>query len=401
MDLDKRLDILAGSVRTELAGMSAGRPLRRGYKCRWVFHPTGSNRLRLMSLLMTNACVLNCHYCPARRDRNIVRTVVRPDELARVFDSLVRADLADGLFLTSGIPGRSQAMMDRMLDAVELIRKRYGFTGYIHLKILPGADAAQIQKACQLASRVSINLEAATEAGLRSIAPEKSLAEQILPAIQQIDHVRRNHAERLVPAGVTTQVLVGATNETDRDLVHTACALVRRYRLRRVHFAAFQPIRQTPMEHHPATSLLREHRLYQAEALVREYRFQPHELPFDSRSQLPLDADPKWLWAQLHPEFFPVEITRASEDVLVRVPGIGPRTAQRIVASRKEVASLRDLARLGVILARAAPFLTLRGRRCASNFWRQRAFDFDLPPGSGVTSRALSCASGISPCAFR
>lgn len=406
MNLEQRLDILAGAARTEVVGMRSGRPLRRGFKARWVYHAAapGGRRVRLMSLLMTNACSFNCTYCATRRDRKLVRAAVNPEDLARTFDALVRADLADGLFLTSGIPGRPQAMMDRMLAAVELIRKKYGFRGYIHLKILPGADAAQIERACQLASRVSINLEAPSEETLQQIAPEKSLRGQMLPALEQIGKLRtcRNaDGQPLVPAGVSTQLIAGVAENSDRELLQISTRLLRQRQLTKTHFSAFQPVANTPLENRPAESLTREHRLYQADYLLRMYGFELDELPFDAQGNLALARDPKWLWAVSHPECFPVELLHADREMLLRVPGIGPQTADRILSARRSTVlrTLGDLRRLGVIVQRARGFITLNGWRLAAPVpLTQQILPLQWPKPE---CWPLPCINGISPCAFR
>jgi predicted DNA-binding helix-hairpin-helix protein len=406
MDLERKLDILGGGATTEVLGMRAGRPLRRGFKTRWVYHAAGpgGRPVRLMSLLMTNACSFTCTYCATRRDRNLVRTAVTPDELARTFAELVQADQADGLFLTSGIPGRPAAMMDRMLAAVELIRQRYRFAGYLHLKILPGAEPAQVERACALASRVSINLEAPSEDRLRPLAPEKSLQRQILPVL---DHVNRLRAAQepgwptLVPAGVTSQLIVGAGGDSDRELLQVSTRLLRERRLTRTHFSAFQPVQDTPLENQPATSFVREHRLYQAEFLLRTYGFALEDLSFDDAGRLNLGQDPKWIWAVSHPEQFPVDLLRADREWLLRVPGIGPRSAARIVAQRRSgsLRSLDDLRRLGVVVKRARGFILLGGRRFEMpRQEEQAAFVFET---ASQPHRALPCANGLSPCAFR
>jgi predicted DNA-binding helix-hairpin-helix protein len=354
-----------------------------------------------MSLLMTNACSFGCTYCATRRDRNLVRTAVTPEELASTFHTIVQADLADGLFLTSGIPGRPQVMMDRMLAAAELIRRKYAFRGYVHLKILPGADTAQIERACQLASRVSINLEAPREEDLHAVAPEKSLRGQILPALAQVARQREESGRTLVPAGVTTQLIAGVRENSDRELLQLSTRLVRQRQLTKTHYSAFQPVADTPLENQPAETSTREHRLYQADYLLRGYGFEVDELPFDDKGQLGLAQDPKWLWATRHPEFFPVEILHADREALLRVPGIGPVTANRLLAVRRSVVlrTLEDLRRLGVIAKRARGFLALNGRRFAAPIpWVQSELSFRQTEAPSVP---LPCANGISPCAFR
>lgn len=407
MDLERRLDILAGAANTEVVGMSTGRPPRRGYKSRWVFHTAaaGGRQVRLMSLLMTNACSFSCTYCATRRDRNLVRTAITPDELARMFMMMINANLTDGLFLTSGIPGRPQIMMDRMLAAVDLIRNQYRFPGYVHLKILPGCDSAQVEAACRLASRVSINLEAPQETALHAIAPEKSLARQILPTLAQVAREREESRESggrpVLPAGVTSQLIAGAGQETDRELLQISTRLLKEKQLTKTHFSAFEPVMDTPLENRPPESMIRQNRLYQAEYLLRTYGFGLDELGFDARDRLELQRDPKWVWAMAHPEFFPVEVLHADREALLRVPGIGRLGATRLLENRRKVIlrTLPDLQRLGIVTKRARGFITLNGRTFDPfTQFTQHALPFESLPS---THHALPCANGISPCAFR
>ncbi|MCI0464231.1 MAG: hypothetical protein L0Z62_45435 [Gemmataceae bacterium] len=405
MNLEQRLNVLAGGAQTEVQGMRIGRPVRSGYKVGWVYHAPlpGGGRMRMMSLLMSNACSFTCTYCATRRDRNLVRAAITPEELARTFAALVQADHADGLFLTSGIPGRPQAQMDRMLAAVELIR-RTGFTGYVHLKVLPGADDAQIERACQLASRVSINLEAPREESLHAVAPEKSLQRQILPTLALIGRLRSqcDPAERsVVPAGVTSQLIAGVSDNTDRELLQVSTDLLRKRQLTKTHFSAFEPVRDTPLEDRPPESFRRQQRLYQAEFLQRQYGFALDELPFDDAGNLELARDPKWLWATAHPDFFPVEVSRADREALLRVPGIGPRSAGRLLFARRSgtLRTLDDLRKLGVVVKRARGFITLHGKRFEPLDLREQGtlpFDDRLAP-----FEPLPCTNGVSPCAYR
>jgi predicted DNA-binding helix-hairpin-helix protein len=403
MNLEQKLDILAGAANTEIVGMRAGRLLRRGFKAKWVYHAAapGGRRVRLMSLLMTNACSFSCAYCATRRDRNLVRTAVTPEELARTFHALVRADLADGLFLTSGIPGRPQVMMDRMLAAADLIRSKYRFNGYIHLKILPGCDSAQVERACQLASRVSINLEAPRDEDLQVIAPEKSLRDQILPALAQVARHREASGYRHVRAGVTTQLIAGVSQNSDRELLQISTRLVRQRQLAKTHYSTFQPVADTPLENRPPESFAREHRLYQADYLLHQYGFTMDDLPFDDQGRLALARDPKWLWAVSHPEYFPVEVLHADREALLRVPGIGPTSVDRLLAVRRSAVlrTLEDLRRLGVVVKRARGFITLHGRFFQAPIrFTQTEILFGQP---GQAAAPLPCANGISPCAFR
>lgn len=345
----------------------------------------GSGRRRLLRILMTNACSYNCYYCPMRRDRNLPRTLLKPEELVRIFIGALSRGWCDGLFVTTGIPGRPVKVMDDLIQALELIRERHRFGGYVHVKVVPGADSGQIERITALASRVSVNLEAPCGASLAAIAPDKSLplALQTLESVRAI--VVRNRAEErhgrsrdeLHPggtAGLTMQFVVGATEDSDRSIIDRVTGIYAGGGMHHSQFSAFRPISDTPLESHRAAPALREHRLYQTDHLIRDYGFEADEVVYDSTGNLPLGTDPKAAWALAHPERFPIEVRSAPYDDLIRVPGIGPGSARRIVAERAAATfrGLADLRKLGVVTTRAAGFLTLGGRRLTTTRWSQQ-----------------------------
>jgi predicted DNA-binding helix-hairpin-helix protein len=254
--------------------------------------------------------------------------------------------------------------MDQMLSTVELVRQRYGFAGYVHLKLLPGATRAQVERAGQIAQRVSVNLEAPNMHRLSAIAPNKE-RDQVLSPMRWASEFIRKGQGRWAPSGQTTQFVIGAADESDREVLTTAHHLYTHLDLHRAYFSAFQPVRGTPLEGKPHTPAWREHRLYQCDFLFRMYGFALDELVFDEAGQLPREADPKMMWARAHPECFPIEVNRAEQQDLLRVPGIGPRSAARIVRVRRQarLTSLSDLRRIGAVSARAAPYVLLSGRR--------------------------------------
>lgn len=350
-----------------------------------TLRPGGGMRVSLLRILMTNACSYNCHYCPMRRDRNLPRTLLKPEELVRIFMGALRRGWCDGLFVTTGIPGRPVKVMDDLIAALELIRERHRFGGYIHVKIVPGADAAQIERVTALASRVSVNLEAPCGASLERIAPEKSLAVALDALEQARTQIVRNRTDErqgrprdgLHPggtAGITMQFVVGATPDSDRAIIKRVTDVYAGGGTHHTQFSAFRPIRDTPLEGMQAAPALREHRLYQADHLIRDYGFRADEVVYDEAGNLPLAADPKVGWALAHPERFPVEVRTAAYEELVRVPGIGPGSAKRIIAERADTAfrGLADLRKLGIVTARAAGFLTLGGRRLQTTRWAEQ-----------------------------
>jgi predicted DNA-binding helix-hairpin-helix protein len=367
-------------------------------------------RTSLLRILMTNACTFNCHYCPMRRDRNMPRTLLKPEELVRIFLDARRRGWVQGLFITTGIPGRPVRVMDDLIRALELLRRRHRFGGYIHVKLVPGAEPAQIERVTQLASRVSVNFEAPCGASLARIAPDKSF-ETTLGNFEQVRslvvHERQARAygrpaDPLLPggaSGMTMQFVVGASPDTDRGILSTVARLRTGGGVHHAHFSAFRPITDTPMEHAPATPVLREHRLYQAEHLLRTYGFAADEVVYGPEGNLPLNLDPKSAWALSHPERFPVEITTASPEELLRVPGIGPVAARRIVEHRVAASfrGLADLGRLGAVTNRAGGFLTLRGRRLQTARWTEQ-LGFWAPEDDVGTHHVVY---SVSPGTFR
>ncbi|HEY8256643.1 MAG TPA: radical SAM protein [Gemmatimonadales bacterium] len=356
------------------------RPLNIRY-----LRPAPGTRMALLRVLMTNACSYNCHYCPMRRDRSMPRTLLKPEELVRIFLGAHRRGWCQGLFVTTGIPARPVKVVDDLITALELLRERHRFTGYIHVKLVAGAETAQIERLTQLASRVSLNVEAPCGASLSAIAPEKSFAvttgdlEQVrnLVMAERTEQASGKPHDPLHPggrSGMTVQFVVGATPDSDKTILDTSVRLSTGGGVHHTHFSAFRPIRDTPMEQVPATPALREHRLYQADYLLRSYGFSADEVVYESNGNLPLRLDPKSAWALAHPERFPIEVGSASYEELVRVPGIGPTAATRIVEQRATTrfGGLPDLRRLGVVTTRAGGFLTLRGRRLQTERWTEQ-----------------------------
>jgi len=405
MDRHQRLAILAEAAADDREhGLPKG-PNRPG-------DPIGITRVRLpgggstqiMRVMQTNACSLACGYCPTFCGGKVKRTALAPEEVAATFMEAHRAGLAQGLFLTSGVPGRPVRAMDRMLAAVEVLRRKEGYRGYVHIKLLPGSELAQVEEAAGLANRVSINLEGPGDAYVRRLAQDKDFSGDLLPKLELAGRLLREAGrdrsrEGVRPAGTTTQFVVGPAGEKDREILSLVAGLERQRLLHHAHFSAFQPVVGTPMEGEPSTPATREFRLYQAEHLLRQYGFDFEELPFDADGNLPLDYDPKTAWALRHVEQFPLEVGRAPYELLVRVPGVGPKAALTLVSERRRSVfrGPEDLRRVGVDTVRAGYFLALRGRRLAP---RLPAHQFRLfPHGRHLTQAAWK--TPVPPCAFR
>ncbi|HEX7593898.1 MAG TPA: helix-hairpin-helix domain-containing protein, partial [Anaerolineae bacterium] len=335
---------------------------------RWIYpavRPDGRT-VRMLKILQTNACEKDCFYCATRRGRDIRRTTFQPDELAQTFDQIHRANLAEAIFISSGVTGGGTRTMERMLATAELLRGKYAFRGYLHLKLMPGAEAAAIERALMLADRVSVNLEAPSSEHLAKLSSTKRYAEELLAPLQ-IAKKLIDTKPALAKKSLTTQFVVGAAGEQDREILSRTAQLYRDLALARVYYSAFQPVANTPLDGHAPTPLIREHRLYQTDFLFRQYGFSFDDLIFDARGNLSVESDPKTVWASHHPEFFPVELNRASKEQLLRVPGIGPLSAARIVQARRanKFLSIEQLARVGADEKRAAPFVLLGGRQPA------------------------------------
>ncbi len=372
----------------------------------------GLGNRRIFRILLTNACRFSCDYCPMRAERDLPRHALEPARLARLFMTAFRRGWCDGLFITSGIPKDSVRAMDRMLELVELLRVTHGYRGYLHVKALAGAEPGQIEKLVRLVDRVSYNLEAPCQRALDEHAPGKALDRglEVLAvardAAAAVREARRTSARKAPPAllpagtrvpggmsaGATTQFVVGLGKESDRDLLGMAERLEKDRLIHHAQFAAFRPIKGTPLEGKRETPALRERRLYEADHLLRQYGFRADELPYGDDGDLPLDQDPKLAWALRHPERFPVELTTASREELQRVPGFGPRAVERILATRGPggLRDLSDLRRLGVRVGRAGGFVTLRGRVLGTRIVQPALFQssstfprtYDVSPGT-------------------
>lgn len=351
---------------SSLTGLAAdGWRQRPGFPA--VTHVNSCGRqVPILKVLLTSHCEMNCRYCAFRRDIDRPRESLEPAELAKVTIEMARTGLIEGIFLSSGIGRNVQETMSRIVDTGRILRERYGFPGYVHLKILPGSSLDLIEAAGRYADRISINMEAPTEAVLRDIAPGKSLESNIFKRMRWIETLRR---EGRIPrhVGQVTQFVVGASDDpgaSDRALVTVAHYLYKTLNFRRIYYSAFHPVPDTPLENRPAEDPRRVHRLYQADQLVAKYGFQPEELIFDEAGRLDTGSDPKETWARAHPEMFPVELTRADPSLLMRVPGIGPTLCRRILRARSEgrLRSVEDYLRLGHVPRRSLGYVLVNGR---------------------------------------
>jgi predicted DNA-binding helix-hairpin-helix protein len=329
----------------------------------------GGKRIRLLKTLLTSACERNCFYCPFRAGRDFHRATLKPDEMARVFMGMHTAGLVQGMFLSSGIAGGGLRTQDLILDTAEILRNKKGFQGYLHLKLMPGAEKAQVERAMQIADRVSINLEAPNALRLEGLAPRKTFLEELLQPLRWVQEIRqtpipRNSWNRRWPSS-TTQFVVGAAGESDLELLKTTSYLYKTLGLKRTYYSPFRPISDTPLENLLPESTKREQRLYQASFLLRDYGFTLEDLSLDENGRLPLSKDPKLIWADKNLAEHPLEINRANQTELLHIPGIGPHGVRLIMKARRHgvLRQLEDLKKIGVNANRAAPYIMLNGQR--------------------------------------
>ena len=327
---------------------------------------TLTGKRKILKAMVTTACQMNCHYCPFRAGRShMKRLTFTPDELARGLDTLQQAGKVEGMFLSSGIIKGSVTTQDKILDTAEIVRNRYHYQGYLHLKVMPGIEYDQLHRLMQLGDRVSVNLEGPTQKRLDALAPKKDFQRELLSMLQLAEQIRRTHPyEKL--ASTVTQFVVGAVGDTDLELLSLSNHLYRQYGLTRAYYSGFSPVIQTPFENLPATDPRREHRLYQASFLLRDYGWSIDDLLFLEDGNLRIDIDPKRAWAERNLREAPIDVMNATRKQLLRVPGIGPVGAESIIRARR-LGSLSDLAHLRKLNIRdpelAAPYIMLAGRR--------------------------------------
>lgn len=293
------------------------------------------------------------------------RLTFSPDELAASLDTLQREGRVQGMFLSSGIIKGSVTTQDKIIDTAEIVRHRYGYRGYVHLKIMPGIEHEQLYRIMQLADRFSINLEGPTQERLNALAPKKDFQGELLRMLQLAAEIRREHPyEKL--AGTVTQFVVGAVGDTDQELLSLSHILYRQHGLTRAYYSGFHPVMQTPFENLPSTDPLREHRLYQASFLLRDYGWQVDDLPFLHDGNMQLELDPKRAWAERYLRDHPIDIMKASREQLLRVPGIGPVGAKAILQARRRghITEIEHLRKLNIRAPeQAAPYILLNGQR--------------------------------------
>ena len=329
---------------------------------------TPGGKKPILQTMVTTACERNCYYCPFRAGRaKTRRATYSPDALAGAFDTLVKAKKVDGLFLSSGIIKGSVTTQDKLIDTIEIVRRKYRYRGYVHLKIMPGAERDQLYRAMQLADRVSVNLEGATEQRLAALAPKKHYMSELLQMLVWADELRKENPHQRL-ARTVTQFVVGAVGDTDLELLSVSDRLYNQLHLARVYYSGFSPVIDTPLENTPAIAAIREHRLYQASYLLRDYGWNVEDLPFVDAGNLRTDIDPKQAFAEATLKHAPIDLQQAERHELLKVPQIGPVGADAIINARRErrITSLNQLRALGIKAPeKAAPYVLLDGKRPA------------------------------------
>ncbi|MFA4945721.1 MAG: putative DNA modification/repair radical SAM protein [Lentisphaeria bacterium] len=352
--------------------------------------------ISLLKLLLTNHCDYDCAYCLNRRSNDVPRAAFTVREVVELTVEFYRRNYIEGLFLSSGVAGGPDATMDRLVAVARSLRQEHRFGGYIHLKAIPGASPALIRAAGAVADRISVNIELPSGEALRNLAPEKRKEAILAPMGQIHEAITANKVERRqsrraaawAPAGQSTQMIVGASPETDLQILQLSAALYRHFALKRVYYSAFVPVvRDSRLPALRAPPLRREHRLYQADWLMRYYGFDAGEILTPQEPLLDEALDPKAAWALRNPHLFPVELNQAAYETLLRVPGIGPRSAQRLIASRR-FAPIRyeHLAKIGVVLKRARFFIACPGM--------PEVIDLARPGGGPAVRRQLAAGAG-------
>ncbi len=372
MQLIDKLSILADAAKYDASCASSAAPKRSSEGKSGLGSSTGmgichsytpdGRCVSLLKILLTNFCLYDCQYCVNRRSSDVPRARFSPEEVVTLTMDFYRRNCVSGLFLSSGIIRSADYTMEQLIRVAKLLREDHEFRGYIHLKTIPEADPALIEEAGRYADRLSVNIELPTQLGLQTLAPEKEMG-SIKQAMQTIytgqqTVLNEPRAPKFTPAGQSTQMIVGADETDDSTILHTAESLYGDFRLKRVYYSAFSPIPNSPKSvPHAAPPLMREHRLYQADFLLRSYGYSANEL-LQGPGHLALDIDPKLAWALEHRDIFPLDLNRAEPAMIARIPGIGIRTTKRLVELRRQRRiRYEDLTRLRCVLVKAKPFI--------------------------------------------
>lgn len=384
MDLKEKLKILADSAKYDASCSSSGstRTNKDGIgnaSVSGICHSFASDGrcISLLKILLTNSCIYDCKYCLNRRSNNIKRALFTPEEICTITINFYKRNYIEGLFLSSGIIKSPDYTMELMIKTISLLRHKYHFNGYIHAKAIPGASDALLKQLGSLVDRMSANIELPTENGLKLLAPNKNSSN----VEKAMAYIRENKSRKFVPAGQSTQMIVGATKENDLDILRKSEDMYKNYNLKRVFYSAYIPInKDTLLPTLERPPLKRENRLYQADWLMRFYNFKVKDLLTEDNPNFNILIDPKADWALRHMEEFPKEVNKCSYYDLLKIPGIGIKSAKRIITSRKVFTlSFKDLKKMGVVLKRAQYFITCNGHYMANkDFFNKDFIEYNL-----------------------
>ena len=377
MTLKEKLIILADSAKYDASCSSSGsnRSDQLGNACQaGICHSFASDGrcISLLKILMTNCCIFDCKYCLNRKSNNIKRAVFTPEEIYSITINFYKRNYIEGLFLSSGIIKSPDYTMELLIETISLLRKKYHFGGYIHAKAIPGASEYLLKKLGSLVDRLSANIELPTESGLKLLAPNKDDSK----VTKIMKYVKENQNRNFVPAGQSTQMIIGATKETDLDIMNRSSNLYEAHKLKRVFYSAYIPVnKDSLLPTLEAPPLKRENRLYQADWLLRFYNFKVSDILSQDNPNFNLLVDPKVDWALRHLEEFPKEINTVSYEELLKIPGIGVTCAKRIVTNRRNFKlDFKDLKKMGVVLKRAIYFITCNGKYSLKSEFLKNSF---------------------------
>jgi len=367
----ERLELLTRQMHLEPAEDCHANPLpsrgKEAIAVKTALMPNGQ-AIRLLKTLLSSYCEKNCLYCPFRSQRDFPRASFTPDDFARLFHSLYQSGFVEGIFLSSSVFHGAVKTQDLLLDTASILRKRYQFRGYLHLKIMPGAEKDQVQEAMMLADRLSVNLEAPHADALAKLAPQKDFHSDLLNQLQWIQEIRTEKSPDNAWKGSwpssASQFVVGAAGETDLDLLSATENLYHQTKISRTYYSSFNPIEGTPLENHSPSPPKREFRLYQASFLLRDYGFSVEDLVYKESGNLSWEIDPKLAWAEQHLLHHPLEINTASRSKLLRVPGIGPARAARILSLRRTdpIKTFSKLRKMNLISQKSSPYILINGK---------------------------------------
>ncbi len=370
MEVPEKLSLLSYHNHLEMPEGNEEPPCANHVDSVYISHATLPNgkKMRLFKSLISSRCSNNCYYCPMRKDSNHPRASFQPDEYATLIHNLYHAGLIDGAFISSAVVDDPIRTQDSLIKAMEILRLKYHFRGYLHVKFMPGVEFEQAIHIMRFADRVSLNLEAPSADRISNLSPDKIAFEKLLDPLKWTQEIKQTPATPSNWKGrwpsVCTQFVVGGSGESDHELLQTTAFLYNTIHLQRAYYSPLKPYSGTPMENHPAIPLKRKLRLYQASYLIRDYGYQPEDLLFDQQANLPLEKDPKTAWAETHLRETPVEINHADMESLMRIPGIGSKGAKKIIQLRSihPFRDATDLSKAGIRIQNGLPFITIDGK---------------------------------------